>query len=142
MNIRGTDFVMYHVSDLDRAVTFYRDVLGLPLEVESKEYNWAEFDCGNVTLALQATLHPVGVGGGCRIALAVEDIKAAYEELVAKQAPVMRSPQDHGVCHAFDVRDPDGNLILIHCRADGSFGQTTLGQMPVAEQRALSGRHD
>ena len=142
MKIRGTDFVMYHVSDLDRAVAFYRDVLGLPLEVESKEYHWAEFNCGNVTLALQATPHPLGVGCGCRIALAVEDIGAAYAELTTKHAAVAQAPQDHGVCHAFDVRDPDGNLILIHCRADGSFGQNTLGQMPVAEQHALSGRND
>jgi catechol 2,3-dioxygenase-like lactoylglutathione lyase family enzyme len=52
MKIRGTDFVLYNVSDLHAAVIFYRDVLGLPLELCSDEWQWAEFNCGNVTLAL------------------------------------------------------------------------------------------
>ena len=138
MKIRGTDFIMYQVSDLARAVTFYRDVLGLPLEISSEEYHWAEFNCGNVTLALHAVAHPLGVACGARIALAVDDVDAAYAELTAKQARVEQQPQEHGVCRAFDVRDPDGNLILLHRRADGSFGQHTLGEMPVAEQHALS----
>lgn len=140
MKIRGTDFVLYHVSNLGRAVEFYRDVLGLPLEIRSDEYQWAEFNCGNVTLALQASPHLLRTGCGARIALAVEDIDTAYAELTARHVPTAQAPQDHGVCRAFDVKDPDGNLILLHCRADGSFGQSTLGQMPVAEQHALSGR--
>ena len=52
MNIRGTDFVIYPVSDLGRAATFYRDVLGLPQEVYNEEWRWAEFNCGNTTLAI------------------------------------------------------------------------------------------
>ena len=35
MKIRGTDFVMYLVSDLARAASFYRDILGLSQEVYS-----------------------------------------------------------------------------------------------------------
>ncbi|MGA2281362.1 MAG: VOC family protein, partial [Verrucomicrobiota bacterium] len=38
MKIRGTDFVMYPVSDLARAAKFYREVLGLPQEVYSEEW--------------------------------------------------------------------------------------------------------
>jgi predicted enzyme related to lactoylglutathione lyase len=140
MKIVGTDFIMYHVSNLSRAVEFYRDVLGLPLEIASEEYHWAEFNCGNVTLALNASPHPLRIGCGARIALAVADIDEAYAELVAKHAPIAQAPQDHGVCRAFDVRDPDGNLILIHHRADGSVGQSTLGEMPIADQHALSAR--
>ncbi|HVU31832.1 MAG TPA: VOC family protein [Opitutaceae bacterium] len=140
MKILGTDFVMYHVSDLARAVEFYRDILGLPLTARSEEHHWAEFDCGNVTLALQAGPHPARAGCGARIALAVDNIDAAYERLVAMHASVVQPPQDHGVCHAFDVRDPDGNLILLHCRADGTVGQVSLGEMPVADQHALSAR--
>lgn len=127
MKIRGTDFVMFRVRNLMRAVNFYRDVLGLPLEVCSEEEHWAEFDCGNVTLALSAgELAAAGnttTGTGARIALAVEDIGAAYVEMMAKGVQVLHPPQDHGVCHSLEVLDPDGNEILLHCRADHTFGR-------------------
>jgi catechol 2,3-dioxygenase-like lactoylglutathione lyase family enzyme len=74
MKIRGTDFVMYLVSDLARAASFYRDVLGLPQNGYSEEWKWAEFDCGNVTLALKAGEKLPEVITGVRIALAVDDI--------------------------------------------------------------------
>ena len=32
MQVRGSDFVMYHVSDLERSLKFYRDILGMAVE--------------------------------------------------------------------------------------------------------------
>ena len=125
MKIRGTDFLMYRVSDLARAVKFYRDALGLPLEIYSEEYHWAEFDCGNLTLALLAGETLAGWGDRARIALAVDDIDGAFAELTAQGIAVPHPPQDHGVCRAFEVFDPDGNSILLHHRADGTFGRET-----------------
>lgn len=130
MKIRGTDFVMFHVSDLATAVKFYRDALGLPLEVYSEEHHWAEFDCGNLTLALRAGETPVESGTGARVALAVDDIDLAYKELTARHAWILQPPQDHGVCRAFEVQDPDGNVILLHHRADGTFGRNVVGASP------------
>jgi predicted enzyme related to lactoylglutathione lyase len=122
MKIRGTDFVMYRVSDLGRAVKFYRDVLGLPLELCSEQDGWAEFDCGNLTLSLLAGETANG-SPNARIALAVDDIDRAYAELTAKSARLPQPPQDYGVCCAFEVLDPDGNAILLHRRANGTFGR-------------------
>ncbi len=123
MKIRGTDFVMYLVSDLARAATFYRDVLGLPQEVYSEEWQWAEFNCGNITLALKGgeKLPAVSAGGG--IALAVDDIHAAHAELKKRGVRVVKEPHDFSVCWAMEVVDPDGNHVILHRRADGSFGQ-------------------
>ena len=58
MKIRGTDFVVYQVSDLARAAAFYRETLGLPQEVFSEDDQWAEFNCGNVTLSLHGGTKP------------------------------------------------------------------------------------
>jgi predicted enzyme related to lactoylglutathione lyase len=121
MKIRGVDFVLLRVSDLSRAVQFYRDVLGLKLETHSVEYQWAELDCGNVTLSLRGGETPVA-GAGARVTLAVDDIDRAHAELTARGAPVPGPIQDFGVCRAFEVLDPDGNALLLHRRADGSFG--------------------
>lgn len=123
MKIYGADFVMFHVSDLGRAVVFYRDVLGLPCEIESIEYQWAEFDCGNVTLSLKGGVVMYGEHAGGRIALAVDDVRAAYEELKRRDVAIEGEPVDSGVCVAFEVRDPDGNRVILHRRSDGSFGR-------------------
>jgi len=123
MKIRGTDFVMYPVSDLARAAKFYREVLGLPQEVYSEEWQWAEFNCGTLTLSLKGGEKlPEPVTGG-RIALAVEDIHAAYEELKRQGVRIVKEPQDYGCCQAVEILDPDGNHVILHRRADGTFGQ-------------------
>ena len=122
MKIRGTDFVMYLVSDLARAASFYREVLGLPQEVYSEEWKWAEFDCGNITLALKAGEKLPEVITGGRVALAVDDIHAAHEEMKKRGVRIVSEPHDYQVCWAMEVLDPDGNLVILHKRADGTFG--------------------
>jgi predicted enzyme related to lactoylglutathione lyase len=125
MKIRGTDFVMYLVSDLARAANFYRDVLGLPQKVYNEEWQWAEFDCGNLTLSLKGGEKlPETILGG-RIALAVEDIHAAHAELKKIGARILSEPRDFSVCWAMEILDPDGNMIILHQRADGTFGQVS-----------------
>ena len=123
MKIRGTDFVMYQVSDLARAAAFYRETLGLPQEMYSEEWKWAEFNCGQVTLTLHGGVKlPDQIAGG-RIALAVEDVHAAYAELKGKGARVAGEPMDYSVCCAVEVFDPDGNTVILHRRADGTCGR-------------------
>ena len=123
MKIRGTDFVMFDVTDLPKAARFYRETLGLTQEVYSEEPPWAEFNCGNVTLALNGGVKIRSGTAGSRIALAVEDVQAAYVELKDKGARIDGEPVDYGCCQAVKVLDPDGNLVILHRRADGTFGQ-------------------
>lgn len=125
MKIRGTDFVMYQVSNLARAARFYRDILGLPQEIYSGQWQWAEFNCGNVTLALHGGVKlPKKISGG-RIALAVKDVRAAHDELKRKRVRVLKKPTDFSVCWAMEVADPDGNTVILHQRADGTCGQNS-----------------
>ena len=125
MHIRGTDFVMFQVSDLARACAFYRDLLGLRQDLYSEEYQWAEFDAGNVTLSLHGNAKPAGAAAGGRIAFAVADIHAAYRELQAKATAILKPPFDHSCCWHLELEDPDGNLVILHQRADGTFGQNS-----------------
>ena len=123
MKVRGTDFVMFQVTDLARVARFYRETLGLTQEVYDEKSQWAEFDCGNVTLSLHGGIKLAGGMAGGRIALAVEDVEAACAELKGKGVRAVSEPVDYGVCRAAEVRDPDGNLVILHRRADGSFGR-------------------
>lgn len=123
MRIRGVDFVMFQVKDLASAVRFYRDVLTLPLEIYSEDCQWAEFNCGNVTLALKGSAFSPGRTAGVRLALAVDDMQEAYDKLSKKGVPIISAPQDHGCCRHLEIGDPDGHVVILHQRADGTVGQ-------------------
>jgi catechol 2,3-dioxygenase-like lactoylglutathione lyase family enzyme len=43
-------YVIEFVADMDRAVKFYRDTMGLPLKFQSP--GWSEFATGETTLGL------------------------------------------------------------------------------------------
>src|SRR5436853_6937830 len=80
--VGGLGLVFYWVADLDRAVAFYRDLLGLPLARRDGN-NWAEFDAGGRRFAL----HAVGEGlpvnpGGATAVFRVEDLDRAKSELL------------------------------------------------------------
>ena len=123
MKIKGADFVVYLVSDLKRAVTFYREVLELPQTEYKEDWDWAEYDCGNITLTLfsGAVLPEVVLGG--RIALSVDDIHGAHEELKEKGVDIVKPPYELSGCWMSEILDPDRNMVFIHMRKDGSVGQ-------------------
>ena len=43
-------YVIVFVSDMDKSIAFYRDVLGFPVKEQS--HKWTELDTGQTTLAL------------------------------------------------------------------------------------------
>ncbi len=126
MNIRGADFVYYQSSNMDKAIEFYRDTLGLEMYGYYEEVKWAEFNVGNVTLALNdpSSFDPNAKAqtGGAAIALSVEDVAATVEELTAKGVTVTVPTQESPVCHFAWIQDPDGNTVWIHERKDGTHG--------------------
>lgn len=125
MQIKAVDFVMYGVADMEKALTFYRDILGLQIEADY-EGQWIEFGVGGATLALIGPPHGTpsrpGLQGGGVVALAVADVQASLAELQAKGVPVVSGPHDTPVCHMVMIADPDGNRIWLHQRKDGTCG--------------------
>ncbi|MEW6755735.1 MAG: VOC family protein [Candidatus Latescibacterota bacterium] len=127
MKVRGTDFVLYEVSDLARSIAFYRDNLGLTLTENLEEYGWAELQAGPLTLALfdpakMRTEAPEPRVGGAAVFLAVQGVREAVEELRGKGVKVLMEFMETPVCCQAIVADPDGNVIGLHERRDGSFG--------------------
>jgi predicted enzyme related to lactoylglutathione lyase len=126
MKIRGTDFVYYQTSDIDKAIEFYRDTLGLEMNGYFEEVKWAEFNAGNATFAindptaLDPNLKPQT--GGAAVAFAVDDLEAAMKELEDKGVPVVAPLGESPVCHFACISDPDGNTVWLHRRKDESFG--------------------
>ncbi|HKP70793.1 MAG TPA: VOC family protein, partial [Pyrinomonadaceae bacterium] len=82
------NYVIKYVADMNTAVAFYRDTLGLELRFQSPD--WSEFSTGETTLALHAANdeHPAGTAS---IGFRVDDIDAFYngdKGIEFKSAPV------------------------------------------------------
>jgi methylmalonyl-CoA/ethylmalonyl-CoA epimerase len=103
------------VTNLERAIAFYRDQLGLNLLFQVP--NLAFFDCGGVRLMLDASPAPAEHRGSI-IYFKVPDANIAHEGLLAaglefEAAPhlVAKMPESE-IWMAF-FRDPDRNLLAI-----------------------------
>jgi catechol 2,3-dioxygenase-like lactoylglutathione lyase family enzyme len=118
---QAPDYVVLVVADLDRALTFYCDVLGLPLGHRSGPYAQLETGVTRVALyergAMAETLgreleSPSPDAPAFELGFKVDDCDAAYDELVAAGATPAVRPTDRawGQRTAY-VRDPDGHLV-------------------------------
>jgi catechol 2,3-dioxygenase-like lactoylglutathione lyase family enzyme len=107
------DLVFYWVSDMDRAVSFYRDVLGLTL-LRQDSATWAEFDAGGRRFALHSAGEgqPVG-GGGATAVFAVGDLNRAKRELAARGVTFTHEGDVEGYARFVSFLDPDGNSVQL-----------------------------
>ena len=105
--------ILVPVSDVERAATFYEDVLGLPLLFRFPGN--AFFDAHGVRLYLAAPSEP-GYTGPATLYFRVDDVTATFERLVARGAVVREPPEITHRDATYDlwlafVSDPDGNNI-------------------------------
>jgi predicted enzyme related to lactoylglutathione lyase len=134
MHAKAADFVAYSVSDLDDAVGFYRDELGLAVETHLEDMGWAEFALPPTTLALRESDDEGAVGGGgAAVAMAVDDVEAAVADLRETDATILQEAFDTGVCDMATIADPDGNELHLHRRHDGTAGRVDDFPEGVAE---------
>jgi predicted enzyme related to lactoylglutathione lyase len=108
------DHVYYWTSDMDRAVKFYQEVLGLRLRFREGS-RWAEFEVGPVRLALHGVPEGRGIepGGGTAV-FRVPDLDAARAGLEARGAAFDEHVGEvEGFARFASLRDPDGNVLQI-----------------------------
>jgi len=102
------------VSDMKKAIAFYRDTLGLNL-VREYGQEWAEMEGPG---SLKIGLHPGGKvplqpqSRQVSIGLQVEDLDAAMKSLAAKGVRFGETPTDRGLRLAY-FGDLDGNPIYL-----------------------------
>ena len=113
MQVEGIDFVSIPTRDSERAVAWYRDVLGL----EISEYSHDEVETPNLTLSfwLPEEQGEPFVANENGVAFRVPDVHAAVKEVREAGGDVI-GIQDSGVCHMGFVKDPDGNVVILHRR--------------------------
>ena len=104
-------YAMKFVADMNQAVKFYRDVVGLQLKFESP--HWSEFLTGETTLAR----HPASdknPAGKVELGFTVADVEAFYQEMSAKGVHFSMPPkkQDFGGVLAQFV-DSEGAYVSV-----------------------------
>jgi len=93
MQARFTHAIKF-VADMDKALAFHRDTLGLKVKFASPF--WSEFDTGDVALAL----HPASAenpAGGVRLGFTTADLPSVYERRDANGLTFATAPfEEHG----------------------------------------------
>ena len=110
--LQGIDHVYHWTRDMERAVTFYRDVLGLPLANRAGN-EWAEFQAGPVRLALHGTEEPSLPASGT-VVFKVNDLDEARWAL--QQRGVVFDGEESevaGLARFTTFHDPDGNPMQL-----------------------------
>jgi len=112
-DLKAVGQILVPVTDVDRSVTFYEDVLGLPVLMRFPGI--AFMDAGAVRLYL-ATVPQADYQGRATIYFWVDDVAASHARLVERGATDREAPSrvweapDYDFWLAF-VADPDGNNI-------------------------------
>jgi lactoylglutathione lyase len=107
-------YVLVFVSDMDRSVAFYRDVLGWPVTHRSAERT--EFAAEGTILALRYASRLNGaaavqgeIAGRCQLGLWVEDVEAFHRDMVARGTPCIQPP----------TADASGGTLAVYADPDG-----------------------
>ncbi len=103
-------------ANLDAAVAFYRDAVGLPFLFAFP--NLAFFDCGGVRLMISTPEAGEVVANGATLYFTVSDIQAAYAQLQARGVPFVDAPHAIADMGSYTLwmaffRDPDNHLLGI-----------------------------
>jgi lactoylglutathione lyase len=109
--------VIVLVSDMERSVKFYKDVLELPVKNQSQD--WTEFFHKDTTIAL----HPVkkkdkahqgnGEEKSILVGFMVNDLDNVVRILKERNVRFFKSPREETFGKHTIVQDPDGHLISI-----------------------------
>lgn len=113
MSFRKISAVVLLVSNVKRSVNFYKNILGLPVKRQSKD--WTEFFNNGTVLAL----HPakkkekLKSGSSMLIGFMVNDLDFSVKQLKRRRVKFFKQPKNEPFGKHTIILDPDGHLISI-----------------------------
>src|ERR1700712_1054834 len=106
--VSGVAAVWVPVSDMGRAVTFYRDTLGL--KVTETDDDWSEVDANGLLIGLNAREDSASSDGGAVISFQPEDdIESEVADLETKGVSFTGKISDHEWGRIAPFKDSEGN---------------------------------
>jgi len=110
MEVKGLHTLLCEVTDMDRAIRFYRDVVGFAVMFESP--HWSSLRAGSTNVGLHPPFERSGGarGGGWIFGIEVSDMRAFRQKLTdAGVATTEYHDTPPGAIIEFS--DPDGNRL-------------------------------
>ena len=114
-SITQIDFVGVPSEDAERSRAFYVETLGLRPDEESRFEFWVGETCFGIWEPARLGME-FAPQKNAHLALHVDDVAAARQELEAKGVEFTGEIFDTGVCHMALFVDPDGNDLMLHHR--------------------------
>jgi len=110
MEVKGLHTLLCEVSDMDRSIAFYRDILGLTVTYQSS--HWSSIQLGTTRLGLHPAFERTSEirGGGWICGLETDDILSLRQALIEAQVSV-GDFHDTPAGAIMDFHDPDGNRL-------------------------------
>jgi predicted enzyme related to lactoylglutathione lyase len=111
-HFKGTYGTMYYVTDMKKAVQYYRDMFDLKPESESDE--WSSFDIGGHRICLHNLESGKTSDGKGVLITNVTNLKGMVVELKKRGVEFVEDIKQ--VCeggYSADFRDPSGNLVSL-----------------------------
>ena len=110
------NYTIVFVSDMDRSVAFYRDVIGLPMKFQSP--GWTEFSTDGTTFALhlaeaQGATSPTERAGMCRPGFSVQNLDGFHQRMVSNDVPCIQEPKSIHGSKVAQYSDPDGLTFYV-----------------------------
>jgi predicted enzyme related to lactoylglutathione lyase len=115
LTIEKLDFVAVPTTDVERSRTFYLETLGLRQDEHNQDEFWVGGTCFGIYEPAMYGIEFVPQTTA-PLALHVEDVGAAREELERKGVVFDGGTFDTGVCHMSFFTDPAGNRLMLHSR--------------------------
>ncbi len=113
MSFRKLGAVILLVSDMNKSVQFYKEILNIPLKKKSDE--WTEFFNKETVLALHPAKNKEKVKSGQHILVgfSASDFDQTVRNLQDKKVIFFKNPREEGFGKHAIIEDPDGHLISI-----------------------------
>jgi lactoylglutathione lyase len=103
-------YVIKFVADMDAAIAFHRDVMGLPVKFASPF--WTEMATGETTLALHPA-SPENPAGSAQMGFGFDDVDAFYAAQTAAGRAFIRPPTMLHGSRITALRDSEGAEIRV-----------------------------
>ena len=117
MDVKGIHLSWIVVSNIESAIKFYTETVGLTLMEFSKEYGWAELmgkDGARLGIAQHNSSSEVAIGGNAVVTISVADIEKAKLGFLAKNVQLIGDIIEvPGHVKMQTFKDTDGNTFQL-----------------------------
>ena len=111
----GPDFISLQVRNLSASLTFYTEMLGLPVDPRFNAPDFVLFDSSTIPFALrEAKVNPAEApqpGWGMTLWIDCDNVNELHAKLAAAGATIIKPPFDGPFGRTFIFADPDGYRI-------------------------------